>query len=85
MYKTEIVESSEAVKTVFIELGESKIELLGSNRTNSSIAKFFEKNREGFHHLALDVEDIEGEITRLTNQGFTLIHSKAKAELIIKK
>ena len=78
MYKTEIVES-EAVKTVFIELGESKIELLEATEPNSSIAKFLEKNREGFHHLALDVEDIEGEITRLTNQGFTLIHSKAKA------
>jgi len=78
MYKTEIVES-EAVKTVFIELGESKIELLEATDPNSSIAKFLENNREGFHHLALDVEDIEGEITRLTNQGFTLIHSKAKA------
>ena len=78
MYKTEIVES-EAVKTVFIELGESKIELLEATDPNSSIAKFLENNREVFHHLALDVEDIEGEITRLTNQGFTLIHSKAKA------
>ena len=78
MYKTEIVES-EAVKTVFIELGESKIELLEATDPNSSIAKFLENNREGFHHLALDVEDIEGEITRLINQGFTLIHSKAKA------
>ena len=78
MYKTEIVES-ESVKTAFIELGESKIELLEATDSNSSIAKFLEKNREGFHHLALDVENIEGEITRLTNQGFTLIHSKAKA------
>lgn len=78
MYKTEIVES-ESVKTAFIELGESKIELLEATDSNSSIAKFLEKNREGFHHLALDVENIEGEIARLTSQGFTLIHSKVKA------
>ena len=78
MYKTEIVES-ESVKTAFIELGESKIELLEATDPNSSIAKFLENNREGFHHLALDVENIEGEIARLTSQGFTLIHSKAKA------
>ena len=78
MYKTEVVES-ESVKTAFIELGESKIELLEATDPNSSIAKLLEKNREGFHHLALDVENIEGEIVRLTNQGFTLIHSKAKS------
>ena len=78
MYKTEIVES-EAVKTAFIQLGESKIELLEATNPSSSIGKFLEKNREGFHHLALDVQDIEAEIARLINQGFTLIHSKPKA------
>ena len=78
MYKTEIVES-EAVKTVFIELGESKIELLEATDPSSSIAKFLKKNREGFHHLALDVEDIEAEIARLTEEGFVLIHSEPKA------
>jgi methylmalonyl-CoA/ethylmalonyl-CoA epimerase len=78
MYKTEIVES-EAVKTAFIELGESKIELVEATDSSSSIAKFLEKNREGFHHLALDVEDIEFEIARLIKEGFTLIHSKPKA------
>ena len=38
-----------------------------------------EKNREGFHHLALEVEDIEAEIARLTEEGFVLIHSEPKA------
>ena len=77
MYKTEIVES-EAVKTAFIQLGESKIELLEAVNPNSAIAKFLEKNREGFHHLALDVEDIEFEIERLTKEGFKLIHNTPK-------
>lgn len=77
MYKTEIVES-EAVKTAFIQLGESKIELLEAVDSSSAIAKFLEKNREGFHHLALDVDDIESEIIRLTEEGFTLIHNNPK-------
>tara|TARA_Y100001978_G_scaffold21994_1_gene18172 strand:+ start:1200 stop:1604 length:405 start_codon:yes stop_codon:yes gene_type:complete len=78
MYKTEIVHS-ESVKTAFIELGESKIELLEATDPSSSIAKFLEKNREGFHHLAIDVENIEAEIIRLTEEGFTLIHQSPKA------
>tara|TARA_B100001059_G_C17776669_1_gene551689 strand:- start:837 stop:1241 length:405 start_codon:yes stop_codon:yes gene_type:complete len=78
MYKTEIVDS-EAVKTAFIQLGETKIELLEAINPNSAIAKFLEKNKEGFHHIALDVEDIELEITRLTEEGFTIIHNNPKA------
>jgi len=77
MYKTEIVQS-ESVRTAFIELGESKIELLEATDPSSSIAKFLEKNREGFHHLALDVENIELEIKRLSEEGFTLIHQTPK-------
>ena len=77
MYKTEIVQS-EAVKTAFIQLGESKIELLEAVDSSSAIAKFLEKNREGFHHLALDVDDIESEIIRLTEEGFKLIHNNPK-------
>jgi len=77
MYKTEVV-TSEAVKTAFITLGESKIELLEATDPSSSIAKFLHKNREGFHHLALDVDDIEFEIARLKKVGFVLIHEQPK-------
>jgi methylmalonyl-CoA/ethylmalonyl-CoA epimerase len=77
MYKTEVV-TSEAVKTAFITLGESKIELLEATDPSSSIAKFLNKNREGFHHLALDVDDIEFEIARLKKVGFVLIHEQPK-------
>mgnify|MGYP000571780378 CR=1 FL=1 len=52
-YKTEIVES-EFVKTAFIKIGDSKIELLEATNENSAIAKFLEKNRSGFHHIAFD-------------------------------
>ena len=76
-YKTEVVQS-EYVKTAFIMLGSSKIELLEATDSNSSIAKFLNKNREGFHHLALDVEDISYEISRLKREGFELIHEESK-------
>ena len=71
-YKIEDV-ATEGVKTSFFKVGESKIELLQATSPNSPIAKFIEKRGEGVHHLAFYVEDIEGEIERLKNEGFELI------------
>lgn len=76
-YKEEIVES-EFVRTVFIRVGESKIELLEATDERSAIAKFLEKNREGFHHVAFEVDDLDAELNRLGAEGFQLIHQMPK-------
>lgn len=76
-YKIEEV-ATEGVKTAFIQVGESKIELLEATNPDSPIAKYLEKKGPGIHHIAFDVEDIEVEIERLTNEGFTLIHTTLK-------
>lgn len=76
-YKQEIVES-EGVKTAFLQVGESKIELLEATNSESAIAKFLEKNRVGFHHVAFEVDDLDAELQRLSGEGFQLIHQTPK-------
>ena len=76
-YKTEAVES-EGVKTAFFQIGESKIELLEASNPESPIAKFLEKRGAGFHHVAFEVDNIDEEINRLSNEGFQLIHASPK-------
>tara|TARA_Y100000768_G_C23912417_1_gene650606 strand:+ start:874 stop:1275 length:402 start_codon:yes stop_codon:yes gene_type:complete len=76
-YKVETVES-EAVSTSFFQLGEIKIELLEATAEQSAIAKYLDKNREGIHHIAFDVEDIYAEIDRLKNEGFQFISETPK-------
>ena len=76
-YKEEIV-ASEGVKTAFIRVGESKIELLEATNEDSPIAKFLSKGRQGFHHVAFEVDDIDAEIERLKSNDFQLIHNVAK-------
>lgn len=76
-YKTESVDS-EQVNTAFFSLGENKIELLEAVSEGSIINKFIEKKGEGLHHLAFEVEDIEAEMKRLANEGFTLLNEKSK-------
>ncbi len=76
-YKLEEV-ASEFVKTAFFRVGESKIELLQATDPASAIAKYIDKKGQGIHHVAFDVDDIDAEITRLTNEGFQLIHQSPK-------
>lgn len=76
-YKEELVES-EGVKTAFLHVGESKIELLEATNPDSPIAKFLEKRGGGFHHVAFEVDDIDAELIRLSKEGFVLIHESAK-------
>lgn len=76
-YKTETVES-EGVSTIFYELGPNKLELLEATNPNSPIAKYLEKNREGIHHVAIAVDDIEAEMVRLKTEGFTFINEQPK-------
>lgn len=76
-YKTEIV-NSEHVKTAFIKVGDSKIELLQATSKESPIAKFISKKGEGIHHIAFDTDNILSEIKRLTKKGYQLINEQPK-------
>ncbi len=76
-YKTEIVES-EKVATAFLQVGNTKIELLESQTEDGVIAKFIQKKGEGIHHIAFEVEDIYTEMERLKKEGFTLLSSEPK-------
>ncbi len=76
-YKREEV-ASEGVMTSFFMIGESKIELLQATSEDSPIAQFIDKKGEGIHHIAFDVSDIYGEISRLQKLGYTMIHKVPK-------
>ncbi len=76
-YKTETV-ATEGVKTAFFQTGESKIELLESMDADGVIARFIEKKGEGMHHIALQVEDIYAEISRLKSEGFVFLQEEPK-------
>ena len=58
------------VTTVFVNLPNSKIELLEPLGADSPIAKFLERNPDGgIHHLCYEVDDILAARDRLTAQG----------------
>jgi len=76
-YKTEAVET-EKVNTAFFLKDATKIELLESSEADGVIAKFIAKKGEGMHHIAFEVPDIQAEMQRLKNEGFTLLNESPK-------
>lgn len=76
-YKTETVES-EQVNTAFFMQGNTKIELLESTAREGIIARYIDKRGEGIHHIAFEVSDIEAEMKRLKEAGFTLLNETPK-------
>ncbi|AJE04483.1 methylmalonyl-CoA epimerase [Geobacter pickeringii] len=63
------------VTVAFLQIGESKIELLEPTSAESPIAKALEKNGPGIHHIAYQVEDIEAAIASLVAGGARMIDS----------
>ena len=63
-------EPTHGVTVVFIELPNTKIELLAPLGENSPIAKFLEKNPDGgMHHVCYEVDDILAARDRLKAGG----------------
>ena len=71
---TEIEEvESQKVKTAFIPIGQSEVELLESTDPEGAIAKFIDKKGEGIQHVAFRVDNIENALADLKEQGVRLI------------
>ncbi len=68
----------QGVEVVFLESGETQIELLQPLTENANINKFLEKRGEGQHHICLEVDDIEAELQRLSDAGIQLIDKKPR-------
>jgi methylmalonyl-CoA epimerase len=71
--KGEEVVETQKVRVSFLQVGESNLELLLPTAADSPVAKFLENKGEGFHHLALEVEDIEAAVAELKAAGVRLI------------
>ena len=61
------------LKTAFLPVGDTDIELLEPTSADSSIAKFIEKRGEGLHHIAIRVDDIDAALAELRAKGVQLI------------
>ncbi|MHA1248199.1 MAG: methylmalonyl-CoA epimerase [Candidatus Thorarchaeota archaeon] len=66
------------VRVAFLEIGESRIELLEPTSDDSPISGFLDKRGGGMHHIAVLVEDIEEALQRHREAGSRLIDEQPR-------
>ena len=64
---------AQGVEVAFIELGDTKVELIRPLSEDSGVARFLAKRGESLHHLALEVEDLQKVMARLGEAGVRFI------------
>jgi methylmalonyl-CoA epimerase len=70
MKNTGIVEiKNQHIRTAFLPVGQTNIELMESTHHDSTIAKFIEKRGEGVHHIAFQVDNLDEAVERAKKAG----------------
>ena len=72
----EVIEQK--VKTAFLPIKDTEVELLEGTSEDSPISKFIEKKGEGIHHLAIRVDNLEEALGELKSKGVRLIDEKPR-------
>lgn len=68
----------EQVRTMMIQAGESRIELLEPTSPDSVIGRFIERRGEGMHHVGLHVDDIVEVLAEMKCAGMRLVSDELK-------
>jgi methylmalonyl-CoA/ethylmalonyl-CoA epimerase len=66
------------VRTTFVPIGESEVELLESTSPDGPIARYIENKGEGIQHVAFQVENLETALEELKKKGIRLIDEKPR-------
>ncbi|NXC32828.1 MCEE protein, partial [Campylorhamphus procurvoides] len=67
------------VCTVFVELGNTKLELLHPLGDKSPISGFLQKNKAGgMHHICIEVDDIKAAMTELKKKQIRILSEEPK-------
>jgi len=67
------VVASDGIEAVMFEVGESRIELLGSTGPASKIAGFLARRGSGLHHVAYGVDDVQASLDHFAALGLQLL------------
>ncbi|KPJ60371.1 MAG: hypothetical protein AMJ46_07095 [Latescibacteria bacterium DG_63] len=68
-----VVLKERGLRLTFLKIAGTNVELLEPLEGEGPVAKFLEKNGEGFHHIAFEVSDMEKALSRLRKAGVKLV------------
>ena len=70
--------AEQKVRTAFLPVKDTEVELLEPTADDSPVAKFIGKKGEGIHHLAIRVDDLEKALAELKEKGVRLIDERPR-------
>ena len=65
--------TEQAVRVAFLEVGDSRLELLEPTTDSSPIARHLARRGPGLHHFCLRVADIRAAMAQLAGSGYQLL------------
>jgi methylmalonyl-CoA/ethylmalonyl-CoA epimerase len=65
--------SEQGVEAAAVRVGDSRIELLAATQEDTPVGRFLARRGPGMHHVAYEVDDLEGELAALGERGVELI------------
>lgn len=68
----------QGVEEAMLPLGESYLQLLGPTGPDTTVGKFIARRGEGLHHIAYEVDDLEGALAELKAKGVPLIDEEPR-------
>jgi methylmalonyl-CoA/ethylmalonyl-CoA epimerase len=68
----------QGVEAASLRLGAGRVELLASLGPETPVGKFLEKRGPGMHHVAIEVDDVGEELSRLAGAGAELIDERPR-------
>jgi len=65
--------TEQGVEAALLDVGENHVELLAPTGPDTPVGRFLAKKGPGMHHVAYQVDDIEGTLASLKDAGLRLI------------
>jgi methylmalonyl-CoA/ethylmalonyl-CoA epimerase len=74
-------QDEQGVEAASMRVGGGHVELLAALGPDTPVGKFLARRGPGMHHVAFEVEDLSGELSRLEGEGVQLIDTSPRPGL----
>ncbi len=70
--------AEQGVRTAFLNVGDTRLELLEPTGPDTPVGRFLQKRGPGFHHICFLVDDLEAALRQLQERGMRLVDQQPR-------
>ncbi len=75
----------QGVDAVYLRVGDGRVELVSPLEEDTPVGRFLAKRGEGMHHVAFEVDDVDGAVGELASRGAQMIDDEPRPGLAGKR